>query len=219
MTLRARLDIEPEAIVAPVNRLTFGSFIEHMGRGVYTGVFEPGHPAADEHGLRLDVIELVRELGVTIVRYPGGNFVSGYRWEDGVGPLADRPVRLDPAWKSVEPNSFGLGEFALWSEKAGVEPMLALNLGTRGIQEALEEPNLERDRQDFFEDVPESGRHQANSGNGGRGGGATQEIIDFISSAEGLQLNKAFAEIGDPVVRRKLVELLKTLASKPDGSA
>jgi alpha-N-arabinofuranosidase len=138
VTLRARLDIEPEAIVAPVNRLTFGSFIEHMGRGVYTGVFEPGHPAADEHGLRLDVIELVRELGVTIVRYPGGNFVSGYRWEDGVGPLADRPVRLDPAWKSIEPNSFGLGEFALWSEKAGVEPMLALNLGTRGIQEALD---------------------------------------------------------------------------------
>ncbi len=132
------MSIDPGAVIAPVNRRTFGSFVEHMGRCVYTGIFEPGHPTADEHGLRSDVLDLVRELGVTIVRYPGGNFVSGYRWEDGVGPVEDRPVRLDTAWKSIESNTFGLDEFATWAAKAGAEVMMALNLGTRGIQEALD---------------------------------------------------------------------------------
>ncbi len=138
MTPRASMLIDPAAVIAPVNRRTFGSFVEHMGRCVYTGIFEPGHPAADEHGLRSDVLGLARELGVTIVRYPGGNFVSGYRWEDGVGPVEERPTRLDTAWRSIEPNTFGLDEFATWAGKAGVEVMLALNLGTRGIQEALD---------------------------------------------------------------------------------
>jgi len=109
-----------------------------MGRCVYTGIYEPGHPGADEDGLRTDVLELVRELGVSTVRYPGGNFVSGYRWEDGVGPREGRPVRLDPAWNAVETNEFGLDEFVRWARKAGVEPMLAVNLGTRGVQEALD---------------------------------------------------------------------------------
>ena len=125
-------------MIAPVNPRTFGSFVEHMGRCVYTGISEPDHPTADEDGLRGDVLELVREMGVTVVRYPGGNFVSGYRWEDGVGPVEDRPVRLDPAWKTTEPNTFGLDEFSRWAEKAGVETMLALNLGTRGVQEAVD---------------------------------------------------------------------------------
>ncbi|MGI3781860.1 MAG: alpha-N-arabinofuranosidase, partial [Janthinobacterium lividum] len=110
---------------------------EHMGRCVYTGVFEPGHPTADETGLRQDVLDLTRELGVTTVRYPGGNFVSGYQWEDGVGPSEERPVRLDDAWKSIEDNSFGLNEFMDWAEKAGVDPIMTFNLGTRGIQDAL----------------------------------------------------------------------------------
>jgi alpha-N-arabinofuranosidase len=109
-----------------------------MGRCVYTGLFEPGHPAADEQGFRGDVLELTRELGVTVVRYPGGNFVSGYRWEDGVGPVEERPVRLDLAWKQLEPNRFGLGEFVRWARAAGVEPMLALNLGTRGVEAACD---------------------------------------------------------------------------------
>ncbi len=132
------MHIDPAAVIAPVNRRTFGSFVEHMGRCVYTGISEPGHPAADADGLRTDVLDLVDELGVTIVRYPGGNFVSGYRWEDGVGPVAERPVRLDTAWRSVEPNTFGLNEFATWAGKAGVETLMTLNLGTRGIEEALD---------------------------------------------------------------------------------
>ena len=136
--LETTVVLRPDDQVGPVNRRTFGSFVEHMGRCVYTGIYEPGHPAADEDGLRRDVMELVREMGVSMVRYPGGNFVSGYRWEDGVGPVEERPTRLDYAWRSIETNEFGLNEFMRWAEAAGVEPMLAMNLGTRGIQEALD---------------------------------------------------------------------------------
>ncbi|MFL6026162.1 MAG: alpha-N-arabinofuranosidase [Friedmanniella sp.] len=132
------MTLDPAFVIAPVNRRTFGSFVEHMGRGVYGGLYEPGHPAADEDGFRTDVLDLVRELGVTVIRYPGGNFVSGYRWEDGVGPVEQRPTRLDPAWRSIESNAFGLHEFIRWSAKAGVEPMMAFNLGTRGLQEAID---------------------------------------------------------------------------------
>ncbi|WP_329005348.1 alpha-N-arabinofuranosidase [Kribbella sp. NBC_00709] len=134
----ANLTIDPAFTIAPVNRRTFGTFVEHMGRCVYTGIYEPGHATADEDGFRNDVLELTRELGVSVVRYPGGNFVSGYRWEDGVGPRSERPRRLDLAWHSVETNEFGLDEFSRWCAKAGVEPMMALNLGTRGVQEALD---------------------------------------------------------------------------------
>lgn len=134
----ANLTIDPAFTIAPVNRRTFGTFVEHMGRCVYTGIYEPGHATADEDGFRKDVLELTRELGVSVVRYPGGNFVSGYRWEDGVGPREDRPRRLDLAWHSVETNEFGLDEFSRWCAKAGVEPMMAINLGTRGVQEALD---------------------------------------------------------------------------------
>ncbi len=134
----ARLVINPAFAVGPVRRRTFGSFAEHLGRCIYTGIYEPGHPAADEDGYRTDVLELVRELGVSSVRYPGGNFVSGYRWEDGVGPVDQRPARLDLAWHSLEPNTFGTDEFMKWAAKADVEPMMAINLGTRGIQEGLD---------------------------------------------------------------------------------
>ncbi|MEU2286676.1 alpha-N-arabinofuranosidase [Streptomyces sp. NPDC013178] len=136
--LHASLTVDPAFRVADVNPRTFGSFVEHMGRCVYTGIYEPGHRHADEDGLRRDVLDLVRELGVTSVRYPGGNFVSGFRWEDSVGPVADRPTRLDLAWHSTETNAFGLHEFHRWAEKAGVEPMMAVNLGTRGVAEALD---------------------------------------------------------------------------------
>jgi alpha-N-arabinofuranosidase len=134
----ATIVLDPAFRVGPVNRRTFGTFVEHLGRCVYTGIFEPGHPQADDDGFREDVLALVRELGVSVVRYPGGNFVSGYRWEDGVGPAEDRPRRLDLAWKSIETNEFGLNEFMRWTRKAGMEPMMALNLGTRGVQEALD---------------------------------------------------------------------------------
>lgn len=121
-----------------IDRRLFGSFVEHMGRSVYTGIFEPGHPEADDHGFRRDVLALTRELGVSLVRYPGGNFVSGYRWEDGIGPVNDRPTRLDLAWRTIETNAFGINEFLSWSRQAEVEPMLAVNLGTRGPQEAAD---------------------------------------------------------------------------------
>ncbi|WP_199190157.1 alpha-N-arabinofuranosidase [Cryobacterium sp. N22] len=132
----ARLSITRDDIVAPVSPRLFGSFVEHMGRAVYTGIYEPGHPTATVDGFRQDVLDLVRELNPSLIRYPGGNFVSGFRWEDSVGPRADRPVRLDLAWHSVETNEVGLHEFADWADAAGVEIMQAVNLGTRGIAEA-----------------------------------------------------------------------------------
>ncbi|MFI7703323.1 alpha-N-arabinofuranosidase [Nonomuraea sp. NPDC049480] len=132
----AKLTLDPAFEVGPVERRLFGSFVEHMGRCVYTGVYEPGHPEADADGLRRDVVELAREMGVTAVRYPGGNFVSNYEWEDGVGPAAERPTRLDLAWRQIETNAFGLGEFMTWLGAVGAEPVMAVNLGTRGVREA-----------------------------------------------------------------------------------
>ncbi|AXK36003.1 alpha-L-arabinofuranosidase [Streptomyces armeniacus] len=136
----ARFTLDRAFTVGEVDRRLFGSFVEHLGRCVYTGIHEPGHPAADSAGLRTDVLALVRELGVTAVRYPGGNFVSGYRWEDSVGPVGERPRRLDLAWRSTETNRFGLSEFIGFLGKLGpqAEPMLAVNLGTRGVAEALQ---------------------------------------------------------------------------------
>ena len=128
--------IDPAFVIAPVPSRLFGSFVEHMGRCVYGGVYDPQHPAADADGLRTDVLTLTKELGVSVVRYPGGNFVSGYRWEDGVGPRENRPVTLDTAWRSLERNAFGLNEFMTWAGLAGVEPMMAVNLGTRGVEDA-----------------------------------------------------------------------------------
>ncbi|MCD0442794.1 alpha-N-arabinofuranosidase [Glycomyces sp. A-F 0318] len=135
---RARIEFDPRFTVAAVPERLFGSFVEHLGRCVYTGIYEPEHPAANEDGLRQDVLDLVRELGPTMIRYPGGNFVSGYRWEDGVGPKEDRPRRLDLAWGVTETNQFGLGEFMTFCRTVGVEPNMAVNLGTRGLQEALD---------------------------------------------------------------------------------
>ena len=136
--LTASLRLNTRTPVAPVNPRLFGSFVEHMGRAVYTGIFEPGHETADARGFRSDVADLVRELGVSIVRYPGGNFVSGFTWEDSVGPVDERPVRLDAAWHSIETNRVGIHEFAAWAASAGVEVMQAVNLGTRGVAEAAE---------------------------------------------------------------------------------
>lgn len=130
--------VDPGFRVARVDRRLFGSFVEHMGRCVYTGIFEPGHPSATEDGFRQDVLELVRELGVQVVRYPGGNFVSSYDWRDGVGAVESRPTRLNLAWRSIETNAFGLNEFIEWARAVGVEPMLAVNLGTRGVRDAVE---------------------------------------------------------------------------------
>ena len=122
--------------VGAIDRHIFGSFIEHLGRAVYEGIYEPGHPAADENGFRKDVIGLIKELNVPIVRYPGGNFLSGYDWRDGIGPKEKRPVRLDLAWFSTETNEFGTDEFMKWCRIAGIEPMMAVNMGTGTILDA-----------------------------------------------------------------------------------
>jgi len=132
----ATVRLDPNRSIGPVKRRLFGSFVEHMGRCVYGGVYDPTDPQANAEGFREDVIELTKEMGVSVVRYPGGNFVSGYLWEDGVGPKEDRPVRLDLAWRSIETNQFGLNEFMSWLRAVGAEPMMAANLGTRGVLDA-----------------------------------------------------------------------------------
>jgi alpha-L-arabinofuranosidase len=129
---KVSVQLHRDFAIGETDRRLFGAFVEHLGRCVYGGIFEPGHPQADGRGFRRDVLALVRELGPTIMRYPGGNFVSGYNWEDGVGPLDGRPRRLDLAWLSTETNRFGTNEFMDWCALAGIEPMLAVNLGTRG---------------------------------------------------------------------------------------
>lgn len=127
----AKLTLCSEYKVGKTDKRIFGSFIEHLGRAVYGGIYEPGHPAADENGFRKDVSALIKELGVPLVRYPGGNFVSGYNWEDGIGPVKDRPRRLELAWGTTEPNTFGTDEFLRWCKINGIEPLMAVNLGTR----------------------------------------------------------------------------------------
>jgi alpha-N-arabinofuranosidase len=136
MMRKAHVLLDRDFTIGTTDKRLFGAFIEHLGRCVYGGIFEPGHPTADAQGFRQDVMALVRELAPTIMRYPGGNFVSGYNWEDGVGPVEQRPARLDYAWLSTEPNTFGTNEFIDWCRMADIEPMLAVNLGTRGPDEA-----------------------------------------------------------------------------------
>ena len=135
---KAKLILDKDYIISQIDKRIYGSFIEHLGRAVYDGIYEPGHPLADELGFRRDVIDLVRRLDVPITRYPGGNFVSGFKWEDSIGPRAERPRRLDLAWKTTETNEVGLHEFVEWARKANSEVMYAVNLGTRGPMEAKE---------------------------------------------------------------------------------
>ncbi len=136
--LKAQMTLDKDFIIGDIDERLFGSFIEHIGRGIYTGLYEPDHPNADKNGFRKDVIELIKELRVPVVRYPGGNFVSGYKWEDGIGPRAKRPHRLDLAWRSIETNQFGLDDFITWCKTVGTEPMMAINLGSRGLEEAMQ---------------------------------------------------------------------------------
>lgn len=122
--------------IGQIDRRLYGSFIEHLGRAVYGGIYEPEHPLADDQGFRKDVLELVKQLQVPIVRYPGGNFVSGYNWEDGTGDKAKRPRKMELAWSTIETNQVGIDEFQEWAKRAGSEVMMAVNLGTRGVEEA-----------------------------------------------------------------------------------
>lgn len=136
MTTGAQMIVDKDFAIGKVDDRLYGSFIEHLGRAVYGGIYEPGHPEADVRGFRQDVIRLIRALRVPIVRYPGGNFVSGYDWKDGVGPRERRPQRLELAWRTIETNQFGLNEFVDWSRAAGSDVMWAINLGTQGVEEA-----------------------------------------------------------------------------------
>lgn len=136
MKLQATMTVDKDFVISEVDKRIYGSFIEHLGRAVYGGIYEPGHPTADANGFRGDVLEAIRRLHVPIVRYPGGNFVSGYNWEDGVGPKAERKQKLELAWWTTETNQMGTNEFADWAKLAGTEVMMAVNLGTRGPDEA-----------------------------------------------------------------------------------
>lgn len=134
--MKAELYLNRDKIVSRIDDRLYGSFIEHLGRAVYGGIYEPGHETADDMGFRGDVMEVIRKMKVPLVRYPGGNFVSGYRWEDGIGDKAKRPRRLELAWGTVETNQVGIDEFQEWAKRAGSEIMMAVNLGTRGAEEA-----------------------------------------------------------------------------------
>lgn len=132
----ARVFVDTRRTISPIDRNLFGSFLEHLGRAIYEGIYDPGSKLSDSNGFRKDVLEEIRRLGVPITRYPGGNFVSGYNWLDGVGPQQNRPRVLDKAWNTLESNQFGTNEFLAWCKAVGTLPMMGLNLGTGTPEEA-----------------------------------------------------------------------------------
>ncbi|WP_407399569.1 alpha-N-arabinofuranosidase [Treponema sp.] len=134
--MKAKVSLVKEFKIGEVDPNLFSSFIEQLGRAVYTGIYEPGHGTADDQGFRGDVMSLVKDLRVSLVRYPGGNFLSGYDWKDGIGPKDKRPVRLDRAWHTIETNEFGIDEFVDWAKKSGTQVMAAVNMGTGTPQDA-----------------------------------------------------------------------------------
>jgi alpha-N-arabinofuranosidase len=131
-----RIYIDSRRTISPLDRNLFGSFLEHLGRAIYAGIYDPGSKLSDANGFRKDVMDEVRQLGVPIIRYPGGNFVSGYNWLDGVGPRQDRPQQLDKAWNTMDSNQFGTNEFMAWCKAVGTEPLMGLNLGTGTPEQA-----------------------------------------------------------------------------------
>lgn len=134
--LKAQVFLDTNRVIAPISPLLFGGFVEHMGRCVYEGIYDPGSPLSDQNGLRKDVLEALRDQAYTVIRYPGGNFLSGYNWLDGVGPKDKRPRRRDLAWQSIETNQFGTNEFMGFCSAINAAPMLAVNMGTGDIQSA-----------------------------------------------------------------------------------
>ena len=134
--MKAKMTVSKTFTIDKIDPRIYGTFVEHLGRCVYEGIYEPGHSTADSFGFRGDVKSLVKELNTSFIRYPGGNFVSGYNWEDGIGPRENRPNRLDLAWRTLETNEVGIHEFAYWAKDVNAEINMAVNLGTRGIEEA-----------------------------------------------------------------------------------
>lgn len=135
-TGNARIKVDIERQKGEIDRNIYGNFVEHLGRCIYGGLYEPGSPLSDEKGYRRDVLEATRALRTSLVRWPGGNFVSGYHWEDGIGPQAGRPTRIDLAWGFRESNAFGTDEFVEWCRRAAAEPYFCVNLGTGTMDEA-----------------------------------------------------------------------------------
>lgn len=145
---QARIKIDTDRVIGEVHPHLFGNFAEHLGRCIYGGLYEPGSKLADDDGYRKDVMEAIKGLGVTLLRWPGGNFVSGYNWKDGIGPRQFRPVRPEGAWGALEPNTFGTDEFLKYSEKIGVEPYVCINAGLGTVEDArqwVEYTNESRD--------------------------------------------------------------------------
>ncbi len=134
--MKATITISANNSIGKIDKRIFGSFIEHLGRAVYGGIYEPDHATSDDMGFRQDVMGMIKELNVPVIRYPGGNFVSGYNWEDGTGDKAKRPRKMELAWQSIETNEVGIDEFQEWAKRAGSEVMMAVNLGTRGANDA-----------------------------------------------------------------------------------
>jgi alpha-L-arabinofuranosidase len=132
----ARVYVDTRRTISPLDRNLFGSFLEHLGRAIYDGIYDPGSKLSDSNGFRKDVLNEIRQMGVPIIRYPGGNFVSGYNWLDGVGPKQSRPRVLDKAWNTLESNQFGTNEFLAWCKAVGTLPLMGLNLGTGTAEEA-----------------------------------------------------------------------------------
>jgi len=133
-----RIYVDSRRTISPIDRNLFGSFLEHLGRAIYEGIYDPGSRLSDSNGFRKDVIQEISHLGVPIIRYPGGNFVSGYNWLDGVGPKQDRPKVLDRAWNSLNSNQFGTNEFLSWCKAVGTEPLMGLNFGTGTAEQAAD---------------------------------------------------------------------------------
>ncbi len=136
--LSAQLLLDTNRTIGEISPLIFGGFAEHMGRCIYEGIYEPDSPFADEDGLRTDVLNALRELNYTVIRYPGGNFLSGYNWMDGIGPKEKRPHKRELAWFSIETNQFGTDEFMRFAKKVNTQPMMGVNLGTGTIQAAAD---------------------------------------------------------------------------------
>src|SRR5215813_5754873 len=137
MTRMTRVGIDLARRLGVVDRRIFGQFIEHLGRCIYGGVYDEGSALADERGFRKDVLALVRDLRVGVLRWPGGNFVSNYHWTDGIGPRDSRPRRPELAWGGEESNRFGTDEFMAYCAELGTEPYICLNMGTGTLEEAL----------------------------------------------------------------------------------
>jgi alpha-L-arabinofuranosidase len=203
-----RIKVDPDRRLGVIDRKIFGSFVEHLGRCVYGGIFDPASPLADASGLRSDVRAAIERLGISTIRYPGGNFVSGYRWRDGIGPVASRPARSDLAWGSVDPNTFGTDEFIGFCRTIGAEPYLVVNAGDGDLREArdwVEYCNGTRDT----ELVRLRGAHGQAAPHGVRYWGVGNEVdghwqIGAKTAAEYARTYREFAKVmrwTDPTIR------------------